>query len=80
MDGSGGDVEKVSLLDWEFSKKVIPPPLTDHLVQFLPGFCVMADDNVSVLIAVQYVPALRFSLGAVFVGKRVLVIRMDLDA
>jgi hypothetical protein len=80
VDSSCRDIEKVSLVDRQSSKKIIPSSLIDHLFQLFPAFGVMPDNNIRVLVTVQDIPALRFSLTAVFVQRRIAVVGMNLNA
>ena len=80
MDRAGGDVEKVAFMNRELPEQIIPPSFPDHLFQLLAGPGVMSDDDVSILITVQDIPALGFSQTALFVAEGVIVVGMDLDA
>lgn len=74
------DLEEIAFFNRDLPQKFRPPFLLYHLFYFFFILCTVADDNGSVFVAVQHVPAFGFSKGAVFVFHCIGIVRMDLDA
>ena len=80
MDAARIDLEEIPFFDGDLADELAPALLLDHADHLIVILGVVAHHDGGVRIAVQNVPALHLTQGAIFVRPRVDVVGMDLDA
>ena len=80
MYGTGINLDEVTGLNRDLTDEFFPSALMDHFLQLFLRLCIMSDYQRSVLLTIQYEPALGLAQGSVLVYLRISVVRMYLDA
>ena len=78
VDTSRINLKKIPFPDRDLTQKLTPPFFLYHLPDLLRILCIMTYDNRSILITVQYVPALFFPQRTVCMSSGIVVVRMHL--
>ena len=79
MDAPGIDLKEIPFLNRHLPYELRPSALLNHGPQFFLVLCMVADDNGSVLVTVQDIPAFHLPKGTILMLCRIGVVRVDLD-
>ena len=79
VHGTRPDVKEVTSLDGNEVLQVVPATLFDHLGKLITIVGMLTDDDLTVLLGIQNVPAFGLTERAILVGEGIVVVGMHLD-
>ena len=73
------NLNKITLLYWNLSNKVIPSFILNHILKFFLALSIMSNNKRSILRTVQHIPALGLTKAAIFISLGIFIIWVNLN-